>query len=402
MLIFRKKQHEWIEKMKREHLCFKRMMKALNSEQSQGMYAYKIQKFMKYQLKHNHVKHIEDFESLLKFDSEKITDILEQYVYDLEDEGLISDSVKSTIAAPELFFEMNRKLWHKKLVRRSIEKTDRVQAGQEPATDEDIQIMLSYCERSLRKQAIIHFLASTGIRPAALVDPIIRLKHLTPMPNPNSPIIEPEWCYAVKIYDESNENYWSFLTPEAKLIIDRYLNGRKLSGEILTDESPLFTTLNSRHHTKNTHLSDTNLKNTLHNIIVGSKIPRKHVGNRFDKAIIYMFRKRFNGKLKMDNDVNSNIAEKLMAHKRGLDGVYLKPTRDECYREFVKAIPQLTIDPTERQKIEIETKQQKIDELESKTTTIDEQAKQIKELQIQQEDQARLLRLIEKYPRMQD
>ena len=379
-MIFRKKQHEWIEKMKKDHLCFKRMMKALNSEQSQGMYAYKIQKFMKYQLKHNHVKHHEDFESLLEFDSEKITDILEQYVYDLEDEGLVSDSIKSTISAPELFFEMNRKLWHKKLVRRSIEKTDRVQAGQEPATDEDVQMMLSYCEKSLRKQAIIHFLASTGIRPAALVDPVIRLKHLMSMPNPNNPTIEPEWCYAVKIYDESNENYWSFLTPEAKLILDRYLNGRKLSGEKLTDESPLFTTMNSRHHTKNNHLTDSNLKNTLHNIVVGSKIPRKRVGNRFDKAIIYMFRKRFNGKLKMENSVNSNIAEKLMAHKRGLDGVYLKPTRDECYREFVKAIPQLTIDPTERLKLENEKKQEKIDQLEAKTQEVIEKTKDNEDL----------------------
>ena len=84
----------------------------------------------------------------------KITDIFEQYVYDLEDEELISDSVKSTITAPELFFEMNRKLWHKKLVRRSIEKTDRVQAGQEPATDEDVQMMLSYCEKSPKFSAI--------------------------------------------------------------------------------------------------------------------------------------------------------------------------------------------------------------------------------------------------------
>ena len=27
-----------------------------------------------------------------------------------------------------------------------------------------------------------------------------------------------------------------------------------------------------------------------------------------------------------------------MAHKRGLDGVYLKPTREQCFEEFEKAI----------------------------------------------------------------
>ena len=111
---------------------------------------------------------------------------------------------------------------------------------------------------------------------------------------------------------------------------------------------------------------------------------RKHSikkGNRYDKALVYMFRKRFNTILKLNNDVNSNIAEKLMAHKKGLDGVYLKPTREECFREFVKAIPQLTIDPTERQKIEIETKQERITELELKTETIFDLEKRIELLE---------------------
>jgi len=71
-----------------------------------------------------------------------------------------------------------------------------------------------------------------------------------------------------------------------------------------------------------------------------------------------MFRKRFNTILKINNDVNSNIAEKLMAHKRGLDGTYLQPTREECFLEFVKAIPDLMIDDSARKQAEIEKLQQ--------------------------------------------
>jgi len=101
--------------------------------------------------------------------------------------------------------------------------------------------------------------------------------------------------------------------------------------------------------------------------------------HRYDKAIVYMFRKRFNGKLKMNNAVNSNIAEKLMAHKKGLDGVYLEPTRDECFAEFKKAISDLTIDPTERQKIELKRKQERITDLEEKEEVIEDQKKQLDE-----------------------
>ena len=83
-----------------------------------------------------------------------------------------------------------------------------------------------------------------------------------------------------------------------------------------------------------------------------------------------MFRKRFNTTLKLNNEVNSNIAEKLMAHKRGLDGTYLQPTMEECFAEFVKAIPELTIDPANRQQIEIAKQKKEITELGKKNLEI--------------------------------
>ena len=50
----------------------------------------------------------------------------------------------------------------------------------------------------------------------------------------------------------------------------------------------------------------------------------------------HAFRKRFNTILKMDNTVNVNIAEKLMGHKNGLDGVYFTPSRDQLFSEWCK------------------------------------------------------------------
>ncbi len=94
-----------------------------------------------------------------------------------------------------------------------------------------------------------------------------------------------------------------------------------------------------------------------------------------------MFRKRFNTILKLNNDINSNIAEKLMTHKRGLDGTYLQPTREECFREFVKAIPQLTVNPIDRLKLENEKKQEKIDQLEAKTLEVLEKTKTNEDLE---------------------
>jgi integrase/recombinase XerD len=285
-------------------------------------------------------------------------------------------SITVLLAAPELFFEMNRKIWHKKLVRKSINKDDTESQGKTPITTDEIKKMLDPAKHP-RDKAVIHFFASTGARPAGITDPVLRMKHLTWMPNPNNPTHELKWCYGIRIYHESKEGYWAFLTPEATITLDRYFGWRKnIRHEEFDDETPIFANFSKLAKIEN--LSVNGMRQIIGKYINLSGLKRTKKGHRYDKAENYMFRKRFNTILKLNNDVNSNIAEKLMAHKRGLDGTYLQPTKEECFREFVKAIPQLTIDPSERQKIEIELKQQKIDELESKTATIDDQTEELK------------------------
>ena len=127
-------------------------------------------------------------------------------------------------------------------------------------------------------------------------------------------------------------------------------------------------------------------------------VQRVKTGNRFDKATIYGFRKRFNTILKLNNDVNSNIAEKLMAHKKGLDGAYLKPTREECFTEFLKAVEQLTISDESRDKIKINT-------LEKEKSEVEELKSMIYKMGDMAEKQAKnseekVLELIKKFPEL--
>jgi len=133
--------------MKKEHPSVTKMMKTLATDKGRESYAYKLQRFMVFAAEKKYVKHNEDFESLLKYESEQLTDVLEDFVNYLESQGLVSTSVGVTLTAVELFFEMNRRIWHKKLVKRSIQKQDRISGGREPVTTEDINLMLKYCER---------------------------------------------------------------------------------------------------------------------------------------------------------------------------------------------------------------------------------------------------------------
>lgn len=380
--MLRKKQNAFIEKMKTEHRCYKLFINSLNRPVSKQGYSYKLQGFMKYCTIRSITKSEEDYEALLLLDVEEVTDLLIDYVEYLEEKKI--SAVTNYLVAPELFFEMNRKLWHKKVVTKSITKDDRrIVAGKTPASDDDVFNMIN-ANPLTRNKLIIHYAASTGSRPGSIIDPPLKFKHLIPLPDIGGlgkfdfdPENDPEldiykyaserYCYAIKIYDGSNEGYWAFLIPDASDIMDEYRDERTLNGEKITNESYIFVTFVDSHQVKYEFVTNDNLNHIIQKSIKDAKVQRHHVyKNLFNKSQNYMFRKRFNGHLKLENDVNSNIAEKLMAHKRGLDGVYLQPTLGECYVEFYKAIPRLTPNPKQRHKLEIEQKDKIISTQEKK------------------------------------
>ncbi len=324
---------------------FQLFVNAIKTEGTRKYYVRDLYAFL-------HFTKITDFDSLVALSTDIIQDYLESYVLLLRKNGVTA--IRPRISGPELFFEMNKKLFYKKILHKLFTNDDKPLAGAVAYTNEDILTMLASTKR-VRTTAIIHFLACTGIRPGGIADPPIQKKHLVKMP---------EGCYAVKVYDESREGYWAFLTPEAVKALDHYLESRKLNGETITEESYLFANYKSG-NPKTAYLTTNGLTQLLKNIVRLSGVKRTKVnGKHYDKALSYGFRKRFNTILKLNNDVNSNIAEKLMAHKRGLDGRYLAPTIEECFAEFKKAIFDLTIDPKQRQKVEIEKLEKEKSELE--------------------------------------
>ncbi len=297
---------------------------------------------------------INDWDKYVAKDPDKIHDELVFYINSLKKQNIKNRTIKSMMNSVFLMLEMNRVVLHKKILHKMLPDDGLTEGGNMPYTTEEIHSMLESTDR-LRVKALIHFLASTGSRPAGITYPVLRMKHLKKI----------EDCIAIKIYDNSKEGYWAFLTPEAVAVVKKYHNSRKQSGEKFTDETPVFSNINNSRNSKGGPISTATARDIMYRILDKSQIERTKTGKRFDKAAIYGFRKRFNTILKLNNDVNSNIAEKLMAHKRGLDGTYLQPTMEECFNEFKKAVPELTIDGTARNKLELEQKEKEITELQT-------------------------------------
>lgn len=320
---------------------------AIKSPQTRTVYICSLHQFMRF-------AKIKEYDDITKLTTNKIQGLLENWVMALKDQGLKANTIKTKLNAVELFLEMNKILFHKKILHKLVPSEDYIPGGQKPFTTEEIGRMLSSTTKH-RTKALIHYFASTGTRPASIGDPVLRVKHLENMPY---------GCKSVRIYDGSREGYWAFLTPEATQALDSYLDARKLNGEKIDEETPIFANSENTHHLKKVeHLSEKSIRQIIANLLKHAGIGRTKTGNRYDKAPVYGFRKRFNTILKLNNDVNSNIAEKLMAHKKGLDGTYLQPTREECFAEFKKAIEQLTIDPTQRQKVQIKSLEENVSEI---------------------------------------
>jgi len=299
--------------MEKDHDSFKRFMRGVHNDTTKQSYAYKMKKFMKYCHENKHVSDQENFEDLLQYDADKTTDILIEYVFHQRDKGDKESTISTANVGPLNFFEMNRRNFYKKEIQRTSPKKRKHGNGKgKPATDEDVFKMVNYTF-DLRNQAIIHFLGSTGIRPSALVDPVLRIKHLVSLPdisdlfenwsdNPRFDLKTfPKFqrhCYGVKVYDndedENDEGYWAFLTPEASDSLDKYLDSRRINNEELGAESPVFATYGRRKNQIYEYITDDNLHSILKYIVKGSRIPRKKISKHtYDKALVYMFRKRF-------------------------------------------------------------------------------------------------------------
>jgi len=310
---------------------------AINNEKTLENYVRALNEFMAFH-------YLRTYDEFVKMSVPQIQDFLKEWINHLKSKNLKGNSISTKLNPIELMLEMNEVVWAKRKIKKMIPKSVHEKGGKRPITSEEIQLLLK-TTNDFRMIAIIHFLASTGIRPAVLTDPPLQFKHLKKLSDD---------CYTVKIYDESSESYWAFLTPESSRSLDAYIRTRKLNGEHLDESSYLFATKLNARTRKNDYLSQQSVSKALTKLYKKAGIIREKKGNRFDLAITYGFRKRFNTILKLNNDVNSNIAEKLMAHKRGLDGTYLQPTREECFTEFLKAIPFLTISDDERMRLENE------------------------------------------------
>jgi len=347
---------------------------SIKSSKSKKNYLYHI----KYLLKFSKIK---DYDGLIKVPTEQMQTILEDYVMYLK-RTVNPNSVPIYMTGIKHFFVMNRVRIYWEIIQKMYPEQVK-RSGQKAWSDQHVQKMIQF-SNSARNKALVHFMASTGAR-IGIHDYPLQMQHLKDMG---------EGCRAILIYAGETDEYWAFLTPEANRHLEDYFEQRKQNNEKFYPDTPIFRTEYRLGIEKTKQLQRNPAIGAITRLVHKAKIRRERVNKKnFDIQLDHGFRKRFNIILKLENDINSNIAEKIMGHSVSipLDGTYL-PAQDErviqkCFTEFKKAIPQLTIDDSERkqalldvalkEKTELEQQRQQNQNLEER---IEKQEKQIKEL----------------------
>ena len=264
-----------------------------------------------------------------------------RYIMSLRERGLSTRSISIMLYAIYHFYDMNDIVLNKKKIN-SFKGESTRKVIDRAYTYDEIQKILNVSD--LRTKVIVLLMVSSGCRVGAITE--LRLRNLQKI----------ESCYKITFYEGSNEQYYSFVTPECSNFIDAYLEYRTKNGEKLTQDSYLIReqfdiTDIDQVRNKSRGIATETIKTILNRLllIAGVRtVDRMNQYKRKEVARAHGFRKFFTNQLRKAH-VPIEVRWLLEGRKlKGNDSYYVRVEVEEMFTEFQKAIDNLTIDPANR------------------------------------------------------
>ena len=325
---------------------------AIKSKQTEKTYTFYLNRFREHFI-------IKDYDSLASIEHKKIQQMIEDYVLYLRNENTSYSTIHNTISSLKLFFSMNDVVCNWVKINKMKPEQTKLR-GDKPYTTEDLRIILKHVSNSPLWTSLIHFISSSGVRDGFSEE--LRIKDLEDFKN---------GCKSVKVYADSKDEYYTFITQEAVIALEEYLEYRRKKGEKITSDSWVFTTAKNPQKPMTTSL----ISAWLTEIVNKTSVNRGEcINRRYDIPIVYGMRKRFDTILKSNSKINTNIAEKILGHSTSipLDNHYFKPTLEVMFDEYQKAIPDLAIDESAKLRLELEKSEKKLSSVEVKDRRIEQ------------------------------
>jgi integrase len=237
-----------------------------------------------------------------------------------------------------------------KKITKGLPKGKRYSDDRSP-TIEEICLIANYPDRRIK--SIVYVMSSSGIRVGAW--DYLKWGHVKPIVDKN----DEQTIVAAKlrVYAGEDDEYFTFITPEAYNELNNWMNFRKISGENVTNDSWVMRNLWNTEKIK--RKCSVNLKNDVSNPKKLTSIGIKRLmeralwtqnlrtkNNPSDKRYEFQtdhgFRKFFKTRCELGGMKPINI-EKFMGHSTGISDSYYKATEEELLQDYLSHIEHLLI-----------------------------------------------------------
>ncbi|MGC1932221.1 MAG: hypothetical protein WA667_24885, partial [Candidatus Nitrosopolaris sp.] len=251
-------------------------------------------------------------------------------------------TVRNYVKSIKLFCEMSDIPVPWKKITRGLPKGKKYADDRIP-TIEEIRKVVEYPDRRIK--AIVYTMASSGIRIGAW--DYLQLEHIRPIKKDNEVV-----AAKLIVYAGEDEEYFTFTSREAWLALNDWMDYRRSSGELITDNSwvmrDLWDTRVAQGRglvTKPKKLSSLGIKRMMERAIWAQGLRKKlEPGKkRHPYQANHSLRKWFKTRCENAGMKPINI-EKLMNHSTGISDSYYRATEQELLEDYLKALDVLSVD----------------------------------------------------------
>lgn len=214
-------------------------------------------------------------------------------------------------------------------------------------TIEEIRKIIEYPDRRIK--AIVFTMVSSGIRVGAWN--YLQWRHISPIER-NGQVVAAK----ITVYAGSEEEYFSFVTPEAYHELHKWMIYRQESGEAIGDQSWLMRNIwdTKRGYMKGLvtapkKLKSSGVKRLMEDALWTQGLRKKLAEGkrRHEFQTDHGLRKWFKTHCELSRMQPINI-EELMDHSTGISDSYYRVTESQLLEDYLNAVPYLTISTENR------------------------------------------------------
>lgn len=269
----------------------------------------------------------------------------------VERKEITAAPLKNFVKAIKLFCEMSDIDVPWKKMTRGFPKVRRYADDRAPTLDE-INKIIEYPDRRIK--AIVYTMVSSGIRLGAW--DYLRWGDIKPIWNENKLV-----AARMKVYAGDDEQYVTFLSPEAYNELSKWMDYRQKCGEEIDENSwvmrNIWNTKMGHTHgfiTIPRRLKSSGIKRLMEDALWTQGIRKNLTGGkkRHEFQADHGFRKWFKTRTEMSGMKSINI-ETLMGHSLGISDSYYRATEQDLLEDYLRAVDYLTINNESKMRAKI-------------------------------------------------